>query len=232
MWSKKLDAFVEANKPQSIKNLVYLAKKAGLAVYSFGNEIPGELIKGLKDFAPKEGESLIVLWGEPVKNWFGKVIRQEFSALKVGPESYIPWLSAISQGSVSYSHGYDIKSSSYHSSPGGNEYLLNEKIRNQIADVKVRLPEKVVELPIPNWLSASSQDYGPAWIESTLCFESEAADLMLAFTVRLGKSSGNDDFVIVKKSQLKELVDFADHVGIPTPNSIRPPKGDIYRLLK
>ncbi len=224
MWSTKLYDWVEAHMLQPITNIKELAQKAGLEVFNHGDVLPLDLGK----VSLSDDEVIVVMWGEkPAKKYFwSKEPWREFSAYVLSPDSKIVWSRSIDlKKSMVIFAPREIVNAKYISHEG-HEYKLGSMIREQIAQVGIRLPEKVVELPVPSWIQANSYDQS-GWNESTICFESEISGYFAELVNQMNKLGG-EKYTLLGSEEFKEIIAFALSFGVPPPKSLQP-RGRLYR---
>lgn len=189
MYSKKLDEWLQANTPAPLTNIRELAREAWLSVYEVGG-VPAEIELNLE-----LGEFLVVLWGPETKSQgiWRKQPKRSFRASVFNSETEISWGGFVEKGKAGYKPTYR-HFDAVRSAKGGSDYIGNspetEIYYKVVADLRkwVKPPEKLVSLPMPDWQSLNFQgDWGSSWaeIETTVCFQSEVAEMTQPFIDKL-----------------------------------------------
>lgn len=198
MYSEKLQAFVDKNKPAkivfSVNEIIELAAKAGLVVFQYGDntdELSMELLPGeiaVVSFGQESNESLRIKragffgyrWVATDKNrryaWITKFI----------DKTVVHWSISVDDHTLTFSpYLYGKGGSSWGDVADPKPTILREA---GIETINVQLPEAVVELPLPPWDNSYAVDWGSGMIsDSLVCFQSEAPAIVAPFIERLQK---------------------------------------------
>jgi hypothetical protein len=163
--TQTLKEFIGANKPQPIvfddATLNAVAEKLGLKYipYNQSHRLKPTLFEGHALFTKGEGKKA-----------------EYFSPSTIGqPQTF--WVSSWTLGENQVVYSPTLW--------GSGLVGLGEEIRAELAvePVWVLTPELIIELPIPEWVSANSDDY--AWLSSQVGFASELKPLALKFAQEL-----------------------------------------------